>query len=172
MGCGGAPSSSPDPRAARLVGSIHTVAQTASGQTRPLSVEYAAAGLSAANPANPSDAGSMVIVEVFRDGRVDNDLDLTTLSINIPLSALPGTSGTLDANVDGSDLTVLLEGASNAETLLIAPEAVQGTVHLRYDAPPRPGITLRGEFSLFIEPAAGRPALKLEGEIEVPVLGS
>jgi len=170
-GCGAAPAGTPaDASHARQgAGVIHAVAQSANGAARPLSVEYAAAGISPSSAAD--DAGSLVIVGVFRDGRVDDSLDLETLSINVPLSALPGTTGTLDTIVNASDLTVLLEGTTGSETSLLAPDAMEGSLHLRYDAPPRPGITLRGDFSLVVDAGSGRSSLKLEGEFEVPVLG-
>lgn len=170
-GCGAAPSGTVESHTRPGAGAIHAVAQSANGQARTLSVDYAAAGLSAASLTNPEDSGSLVIVGVFRDGRVDDSLDLETLSINVPLSSLPGSTGALDTIVNAADLTVLLEGSAGNETRLIAPDAVKGTLHLRYDAPPRPGITLRGDFSLVVEPAPGRATLKLEGEFEVPVLG-
>lgn len=148
-------------------GSIHAVVQSSNGVSRSLNVEYGAAGISAG--VTPDDAGSLVIVGVFRDGRVDDSLDLETLSINVPLASLPGQSGTLDTVVSGSDLTVLLEGSSG--DAILAPEAVRGSLHLRYDAPPRPGITLRGDFTLAVDTGDGH-SVKLDGEFEVPVLGS
>ena len=168
-GCGAAPATA-DTHARPGAGVIHAIAQSSNGTARPLSVEYAAAGISGAISAD--DAGSLVIVGVFRDGRIDDSLDLETLSINVPLSALPGTTGTLDTVIGAADLTVLLEGTTGSETRLLAPEAIQGSLHLRYDAPPRPGITLRGDFTLVVDAGTGRSSLKLEGEFEVPVLGS
>ena len=172
-GCGGAPSSgSPagEPTPVKGAGAIHAVVQTENGASRALAVDYAAAGLGSL-AASPSDEGSLVIVGVFRDGRVDESLDLETLSISIPLSELPGQQGSLDVAVDGAALAVLLEGTQDGETLVLSPDRVEGTLHLRYDAPPRPGITLRGDFTLVI-PGEGGSTLKLDGELELPVLGS
>ncbi|HVO30295.1 MAG TPA: hypothetical protein VMV18_06150, partial [bacterium] len=94
-GCGAVPNGNgtpvETPHARQGAGSIHAVVQSASGQTRSLSVEYAAAGLAGASGAN--DAGSLTIVGVFRDGRVDDSLDVETLSINVPLSVLPEQTG-------------------------------------------------------------------------------
>lgn len=165
-GCGGAPSgnAAATPDATRSgAGVIHAVVQTGSGQPRTLEVDYAAAGISAGVS---EDGGSLVIVGVFRDGRVDDTLDLETLSISVPLSELPGQSGVLDISLDAEAVSVLLEGAAQ----VITPEAVRGVIHVRYDAPPRPGITLRGDFSLVVD-APGASTLKLDGEFEVPVLG-
>jgi hypothetical protein len=175
-GCGGTAPGTEPPAAAhapRGAGSIHATAQTSSGQTRNLTFEYAAAGLSGANPAT-DDTGSLIIVGIFRDGRVDDALDLETLSISVPLSELPGHSGALDTVVDGSALNVLLEGSADSETRLLAPDAVAGQLHLRYDAPPRPGITMRGDFTLTVRSGTTTvpgTTLTLEGEFEVPVLG-
>ncbi len=159
-GCGGTAPSEPVRQAA---GSIHAVVQPPSGAARVLAVDYAAAGLAA-----PSldEGGSLVIVGVFRDGRVDGALDLETLSISVPLEELPDQVGSLDVVVDGAALAVLLEGSEE----VVLPEQVKGSIHLRYDAPPRPGITLRGDFSLTITTAT-HGTLKLDGELEVPILG-
>lgn len=169
-GCGGAPApSSGEPAGGRGAGSIHAVVHPENGPSQTLAVDYAAAGLGSL-ASEPNDLGSLVLVAVFRDGRVDDSLDLETLSISIPLSELPGQQGSLDVVLDGSVLAVLLEGSSNGETRVVSPETVSGTLHIRYDAPPRPGITLRGDFSLLIP--TGTSALRLDGEFEVPVLGS
>lgn len=168
-GCGGtAPSTTGEPTPVRGAGSVHAVVHPENGAAHALAVDYAAAGLGTL--ASPTDDGSLVIVAVFRDGRVDESLDLETLSISVPLAELPGQTGSLDVVIDGSALAVLLEGSSNGETRVLSPETVSGSLHLRYDAPPRPGITLRGDFSLVIP--TGHSTLKLEGELEVPVLGS
>ena len=168
-GCGGGPAPAGEPSPARGTGSIHAVVHPESGPSRALVVEYAAAGLGSL-AATPDDEGSLVLVAVFRDGRVDETLDLETLSISVPLSELPDGEGSLDVIVDGAVLAVLLEGAAGAESRVLSPEVVAGSLHLRYDAPPRPGITLRGDFSLVIP--TGESTLKLEGAFEVPVLGS
>lgn len=168
-GCGGTAPTNGEPAPVRGAGSVHAVAHPENGPSHTLVVDYAAAGLGTLAP-SPADDGSLVIVAVFRDGRVDESLDLETLSISVPLAELPGESGSLDVVVDGGVLAVLLEGSSNGETRVLSPESVAGTLHLRYDAPPRPGITLRGDFSLVIP--TGNSTLKLEGELEVPVLGS
>ncbi len=163
LGCGGSPPDPIAPASRPGAGSITAVAQGAVGPARSLAVDYAAAGISGADPAR-----QLVIVGVFRDGRVDDTLDLETLSISVPISELgSATNGVVDLMVDGSQLNVLLEGTSGSETLVLSPEEVRGTLHLRFDAPPRAGIVLRGDFSL--EVASAR--LKLEGELEVPVLG-
>ena len=159
-GCGGTAPSEPVRQAP---GSIHAVVQSPSGASRVLAVDYAAAGLAAPTS---EDGGSLVIVGVFRDGRVDEGLDLQTLSISVPLAELPGQSGSLDVLVDGAALAVLLEGSHD----VVLPDQVKGSIHLRYDAPPRPGITLRGDFSLTITTAT-HGTLKLDGELEVPILG-
>lgn len=165
-GCGAAPGGNApaSPDATRSgAGAIHAVVQTGSGLPRTLEVDYAAAGISTGVS---EDGGSLVIVGVFRDGRVDDTLDLETLSISVPLSELPGQSGVLDVSLDAEAVSVLLEGSAE----VITPEAVRGVIHVRYDAPPRPGITLRGDFSLVVD-APGAATLKLDGEFEVPVLG-
>lgn len=168
-GCGGTTATVTAPTPRPSAGSIHAIVQGASGQSRTLAVDYAAAGL--ANGATTSDGdGSLVLVGVFRDGRVDDSLDLETLSISIPLSELPSQTGSLDVVVDGRNLDILLEGSANSETRVITPDLVRGNLHMRYDAPPRPGITLRGDFSLTVD-AAGSETLHLDGEFEVPVLG-
>jgi hypothetical protein len=176
-GCGGTSATVTAPTPRPSAGSIHAIVQGASGQSRTLAVDYAAAGLSqdrgGANvaPGVTSDGdGSLVLVGVFRDGRVDDTLDLETLSISIPLSELPSQTGSLDVVVDGRNLSILLEGSANSETRVITPDLVRGNLHMRYDAPPRPGITLRGDFSLTVD-AAGSETLHLDGEFEVPVLG-
>ena len=165
--CGGNPPAA-TPISRPGAGAIHAIVQTQSGASRLLSVDYAAAGLAASTDA---DEGSLVIVGVFRDGRVDDSLDLQTLSISVPMSELPGQTGNLDVVVDGAALNVLLEGSAESETRVVTPEAVHGSLHLRYDAPPRPGITLRGEFSLLLETQGRASLLRLDGEFEVPVLG-
>ena len=63
---------------------------------------------------------------------------------------LDEATGALDTIVNAADLTVLLEGSAGNETRLIAPDAVEGPLHLPYDAPPRPGHTLRGAFPLVV----------------------
>lgn len=168
-GCGGAPAPATEPPPALRAGAIHAVVHPENGPSHPLAVDYAAAGLGTLAAA-PDDDGSLVIVAVFRDGRVDDSLDLETLSISVPLSELPGQQGSLDVVIDGSVLAVLLEGSASGETRVVSPDSVAGSLHLRYDAPPRPGIILRGDFSLVIP--TGNSTLKLEGELEVPVLGS
>lgn len=169
-GCGAAPAAnSGEPTPVRGAGSIHAVVHPENGPSHNLTVDYAAAGLGSL-ATEPNDLGSLVLVAVFRDGRVDETLDLETLSISVPLSELPGQQGSLDVVLDGSVLAVLLEGSSNGETRVVTPETVGGTLHLRYDAPPRPGITLRGDFSLLIP--TGTSTLRLDGELEVPVLGN
>jgi len=169
-GCGAAPApSTGEAGTTRGAGSIHAVVHPQNGPSRTLAVDYAAAGLGSL-ASEPDDLGSLVLVAVFRDGRVDDSLDLETLSISVPLSELPGHTGSLDVVLDGSVLAVLLEGSSSGETRVVSPETVGGTLHLRYDAPPRPGITLRGDFSLLIP--TGTSTLRLDGEFEVPVLGS
>lgn len=168
-GCGGGPAAVAEPAPVQAAGAIHAVVHPENGPSHSLAVDYAAAGLGTL-AASPDDDGSLVIVAVFRDGRVDDSLDLETLSISVPLSELPGQDGSLDVVVDGSVLAVLLEGSSSGETRVMSPESVAGSLHLRYDAPPRPGIILRGDFSLTIP--TGSSTLKLEGELEVPVLGS
>lgn len=171
-GCGGAPTagSPAEPTPVKGAGAIHAVVQTENGISRSLAVDYAAAGLGSL-AASPEDEGSLVIVGVFRDGRIDESLDLETLSISVPLSELPGQHGTLDVVVDGASLAVLLEGTQNGETLVLSPDRVEGSLHLRYDAPPRPGITLRGDFTLLI-PGERGSTLKLDGELDLPVLGN
>lgn len=169
-GCGAAPApASGEPTPVRGAGSIHAVVHPENGPSHTLAVDYAAAGLGSL-ASDPDDLGSLVLVAVFRDGRVDDSLDLETLSISVPLSELPGQQGSLDVALDGSVLSVLLEGSSSGETRIVTPETVGGSLHLRYDAPPRPGITLRGDFSLLIP--TGTSTLRLDGEFEVPVLGS
>ncbi len=166
-GCGAAPggpnATAPNETSRSGAGVIHAIVQTETGLPRTLEVDYAAAGMSAGVS---DEGGSLVIVGVFRDGRVDDTLDLETLSISIPLSELPGTAGALDVALDAAVVNVLLEGSAE----VITPEAVRGVIHVRYDAPPRPGITLRGDFSLVVD-APGAATLKLDGEFEVPVLG-
>ena len=169
-GCGGSSliASSATPRPTNGAGSIHAVVQGASGQTRNLTVDYAAAGLS--SPLAENDDGSLVVVGVFRDGRVDDALDLETLSISVPMSELPGRTGPLDVVVDGANLNVLLEGAADSGARVITPDVVKGSLHLHYDAPPRPGITVRGDFSLAL--VSGGSTIRLDGDLEVPVVGN
>lgn len=174
-GCGGVPSGQAElpPTPVRGGGAIHAVAVSNEGIPRALSVDYAAAGLSGlrTTEAEVAGDGSLVIVGVFRDGRVDDSLDLETLSISVPLSELPNRAGSLDVVVDASTVQFLLEGTAGSEARVIAPETVTGQIHLRYDAPPRPGIVLRGDFSVALHTPAGS-LLRLEGEFDVPVLGS
>lgn len=168
-GCGGASAPAGEPVPVRTgAGVLHAVVHPLNGSSRVLAVDYAAAGLGSL-AASPADEGSLVIVGVFRDGRVDETLDIETLSISVPIAELPHESGSLDVVVDGSVLDVLIEG-NRGDARVVSPESVRGSLHLRYDAPPRPGITLRGDFSLVIP--TGASELKLEGELEVPVLGS
>jgi hypothetical protein len=143
----------------------------------PISVEYAAAGLTVCDAATPNTQGALVLFGAFGDGRVTPDLDLSTLSMSIDLADLPLVPGPADFDLDADAISLYLEADDAGESRLLAVEQLQGQVRLRYDAPPRPGMRLEGVFHLTVQALvfddAGVPSrLTLEGSFDLPVVGS
>lgn len=176
-GCGG--QLAPDtPRADRVteVGEITVLAGVDNEAATSLVVDYAAAYITVCDSQPATQDGTLVFFGAFNQGQIKNGLDLATVSLSIDLNELPDARGPVDITLDADAVNVYFEWSDYEGSRLEAGSNVDGRLYLRYDAPPRPGITIQGTFSLVIpavETEMGElAALTLEGVFEIPVVRS
>ena len=177
VGCGG--QLVPDtPTADRVtdVGEITVLASADGEAASALVVDYAAAYITVCDAEPATSDGTLVFFGAFQQGQIKSDLDLATVSLSIDLNELPAAQGPVDITLEADAVSVYFEWSDYEGSRLEAGANLDGRLYLRYDAPPRPGITMQGTFSLLIpavETETGELAsLTLEGAFEIPVVRS
>lgn len=178
-GCGGSGLSTNNAKPKRLsqAGELTVSASIGHETSFPLLVDYAIAGLTTCNKL-ATDKGSLVVFAAFRDGQINSQLDLSTLSLSIDMAELSNAKGTALFDFQLNPIPIYLEAWEEGTSRLIALEAGKFTGGLELQVPPllAPGSTLEGSLSLAI-PDIGIQSLAgqqftLDGFFQVPVFGN